>query len=279
METEWNLKFCEIILLCPRIFYYDCSLCIWCTKHALIDIILHIIEFFQFLLRFRLDIGQHLLWTFNSPYEMSIRVTFRFGTSSYADKRAISLALMLILISLVVIYLEHLFQISRESNSSTYISNRTLSTVFLKCNIPYDNYRCSVFSNRSDNPIKCVTNIQAMAGHILPLVSYALQIYLIQELFPLTNIHNYDCNDLFWFTAVFMLAIIAIAVHGSSCLHFYTCMIICSTGLCLSGCVFYQLTRYNRKYSSRRIHVISWSQRWVVNYWDCQIMLTIVISQ
>ena len=190
---------------------------------------------------------------------------FRFGTNGYADKRNISLALIILFISFVIIYLGNLFQSSRESNSSSYISNGTLSSMFFKCSIPYDNYRCSVLANESDNSIKCVSNVEAMVGHILPLVSYALQVYLIYELFSFTDICNYNCIDVFWFTVLVILAMIAIAVHGSSCLHFYTCMIICFTSVCLSSCVFYQLVPCNRKHFSHKVHIISERQRLVIN--------------
>jgi hypothetical protein len=196
---------------------------------------------------------------------MSIRIKFRFGTNGYADKRAISLALIILFIPLVVIYLENLFQSSRESNSPSCIPNGTLPSVFLKCSFPYDKYRCSVRSNRPDNSIKCITDVQAVTGHILPLVSYLFQLYLIHEFFSFADIYNYNFTGVFWTAFFVIFVIIAIAVHGSSCLHFYTCMIICSTGVCLSGCVFYQLFYCNRKYFSRKIHDVSESQRLVIN--------------
>jgi hypothetical protein len=209
---------------------------------------------------------------------MSIKIKFRFGTNGYADKRAISLALIILFIPLVVIYLENLFQGSRESNSPSCIHNGTLSSVFFKCSIPYDKYRCSVLSNRSNNSIKCITDVQAMTGHILPLVSYVLQLYLIQEYFSFADIYNYNFTDVFWITVLVIFAIIAIAVHGSSCLHFYTCMIICSTGVCLSGFVFYELVHCNRKYFSRKIRDVSQSQRLVTDKQDCETTITIVVS-
>ena len=190
---------------------------------------------------------------------------FRFGTNGYADKRAISLALLILFISLVIMHLGNLFQNSRESYSSSYTSDGTFSSVFFRCSISYDNCRCSVLSDRSNNSIKCATDTQAMAGHILPLVSYAFQVYLIYELFSFEDIYNYNCIDVFWFTVLLILAIIATAVHGSSCLHFYVCTIICLTGVCLSGYVFYQLVFYNRKYFSRKIHIISEGQRLIIN--------------
>jgi hypothetical protein len=196
---------------------------------------------------------------------MSIKIKFRFGTNGYADKRAIILALIILFIPLVVIYLENLFQSSRESNSPSCIPNGTLSSVFLKCSIPYEKYRCSVLSNRSDNSIKCITDVQAMIGHILPLVSYLLQLYLIREFFSFADIYNYNLTEIYWIPFFVIFVIIAIAVHGSSCLHFYTCIIICSTGVCLSGCVFYQLVHCNKKYFSRKIHFVSESQRLVIN--------------
>jgi hypothetical protein len=196
---------------------------------------------------------------------MSIKIKFRFGTNGYADKRAISLALIILFIPLVVIYLENLFQTSRESNSRSCIPNKTLSSVFLKCSIPYDKYRCSVLSNRSDNSIKCITEVQAMTGHILPLVSYWLQLYLIYDFFSFADVYNYNLTEVFWTAFYVIFVIIAIAVHGSSCLHFYTCMIICSTGVCLSGFVFYQFVHCNRKYFSRKIHDVSENQRLVIN--------------
>jgi hypothetical protein len=209
---------------------------------------------------------------------MDIKIKFRFGKNGYADRRLVILTFIVTFTSLMMMHLENLFQNSRESIFPSSKPNGTLSSVLLQCSIPYDECRCSVLSNRSDSSIKCITDVEAMTGHVLPLVLYGLQLYLIREFFSFKGSYAFIFIDIFRITAFGVFAEIATMAHGSSCFHFYTCVTICSTGICLSGFIFYQIFHTDRKYFSRKIHDISQDQRLVIRNQNRETRITIPIS-
>lgn len=209
---------------------------------------------------------------------MHIKIKFQFGKNGYADQRVLILTLIVTSTSLMMIHLLNLFQNSRESIFSSFKPDETFSSMFLQCSIPYDGCRCSVLSNRTDNSIKCITDVEAMTGHVLPLVSYALQLYLIREFFSFKGSYGFIFTDIFRITAFGSFALIATTVQGSSCSHFYTCMIICSIGICLSGFIFYQLFHTDRKYFLRKIRDISEYQRLVIKNENREASIIIYIS-
>lgn len=182
-----------------------------------------------------------------SSYQMGIKFKFQFGNSVYADRHAISLAVMVFVTSVGLMWLNIRFQMSRESIFPSSRHNGTLSSILLQCSIPYDECRCSVLSNKFNSSIKCITDVEAMIGHILPLVPYALQLYLLQKLFSFTGNYSHILTDIFWLVALFVLVIIAICVHGSSCLYYYTSFIIFLTSTFWYAFFFYHLSVSRRK--------------------------------
>ncbi len=165
---------------------------------------------------------------------MNIKTKFPHDNRSYTVARLSFLSMVLILLLCGFVWLHGHYRNSRESlfplpsRNITHISDQD------RCDIPYDNCRCSVISNKSNESIKCITDIAAMAGHLLPLVSYALQIYGISTLFSFTGYYSQLLTDIFWIIALFVFVIIAIAVHGSSCLHYYTSLIIAVDGMLMT---------------------------------------------
>jgi hypothetical protein len=209
---------------------------------------------------------------------MNIKIKFRFGKNGYADRRAVILTFIVAFTSLMMMHLENLFQNSRESIFPSSKPDETLSSILLQCTIPYDECRCSVLSNRSDSSIKCITDVEAMTGHVLPLVLYALQLYLIREFFSFKGSYGFIFTDIFRITAFGVFVTIATMAHGSSCPHFYTCVTICSTGICLSGFIFYKIFHPDRKYFSHKIRDISQDQRLVIKNQNRETTITIPIS-
>jgi hypothetical protein len=136
-----------------------------------------------------------------------------------------------------------------------------------------------VLSNKSDESIKCITDTAAMAGRLLPLVSYALQIYGISTLFSFTGYYSQLLTDIFWIIALFIFVVIAIGVHGSSCLHFYTSFIITAIGILMTCFLMYLVKRshghnsvYERRKTYRHERVV------VTNNQERKTTITITVS-
>ena len=209
---------------------------------------------------------------------MCIEIKYRFGANGYIDGRNISSTFMLLFTSFFLLYLGNLFQSSRDSIFPLAKSNETLSNILFQCGTPYDQCRCSVLSNKTNRSMKCITDVEAMTGHILPLVSYVLQFYLIREFFSFTR--NYSCslNELYEVIAFAIFITIGIAVHGSSCSHFYTCMVISTTGMCLSGFIFHHLFDRQYKYISCKIYDTFQDERLPKKKENREIRITIPVS-
>ena len=209
---------------------------------------------------------------------MCIEIKYRFGTNGYIDGRNISSALIVLFTSFFLLYLGSLFQSSRESIFPLAKSNETLSNILFQCGTPYDQCRCSVLSNKTNRSMKCITDVEAMTGHILPLVSYVLQFYLIREFISFTRNYSYNLSELYEVIAFVIFITIGIAVHGSSCSHFCTCMVISITGMCLSGFIFQQLFDHQYKYISRKIYDTFQDQRLPTKKKNREIRITIPVS-
>jgi len=135
-----------------------------------------------------------------------------------------------------------------------------------------------MISNKSDKSIKCIPDIQAMTGHILPLLSYALQLYVISKLFYFTGNYSHILTDIFWIIALFVFVIIAIGVHGSSCLHSNTSFTIASTGLLQVGFVMLLVKRSHSRNTSHENHNTNRHQRVITNNQDNTTTITNTIS-
>jgi hypothetical protein len=93
-----------------------------------------------------------------------------------------------------------------------------------------------------------------MAADISPLVLYLLQLYIIYVLFSFTGKYSHILTDIFWVVALVVFVIIAIATHGSSCLHFNTIFIVSVTGFPLAYLPIYLFCRLRDEYLLRERH-------------------------
>jgi len=146
----------------------------------------------------------------------------------------------------------------------------------LQCNISYDECRCSATSNKFNNSKNCITNIQAMSGHILPPLSFVLQIYIIYKLFSLTGNLSRIQTNLFWFAALLVFMITAVTAQGNSCLHFYTSEIALYSDFLLFLVVYYLVIHATWEYPSHTRYKTYRKRRLVKKNHNRQ-MLTIVI--
>ncbi len=210
---------------------------------------------------------------------MNIKTKFPHHPRCYIVARLSFLSMVLFFLYYGTVSLQVHFQNSRESLFPLSSRNMTYVSYLNRCSIPYDDCRCSVLLNKSDESIKCITDTAAMAGRLLPLVSYALQIYGISTLFSFTGYYSQLLTDIFWIIALFIFVVIAIGVHGSSCLHFYTSFIITAIGTLMTCFLMYLVklshghnSVYERRKTYRHERVV------VTNNQERKTTITITVS-
>ena len=207
---------------------------------------------------------------------MFIKIKNPPGTTNPPDPCAVGYGVIVLLISTVIMSFNDQIENCRKTIFSLSSTNITPNNSSLQCNIPYEECRCSVISNKSNNAIECITDIQAMTAHISPLVSYVLQLYIIYELFLFKGKYSHILTNIFWVIVLFVFIIIAIAAHGSTCLYNNTSVTLTASGYLLLVIAFGLYVRSNMKYSSLGRGKIYRKRRLVKNNNKCEI-LTIVI--
>jgi hypothetical protein len=108
--------------------------------------------------------------------------------------------------------------------------NVTHSSPVFYCELPYDDCLCTVLWNKSNATETCITYDQFAVSRILPLISFALQIYLVRALFSLYTAHHRIVIYALWIAFVFIFITIAISIHRSSCFQVYITLILYFTG-------------------------------------------------
>lgn len=162
---------------------------------------------------------------------MLIKVKRIFYRNNYTDSRISLYAAIALTISIACLLINIANDDCRNLIGSSNISNVTIAVKILVCNISPENCRCSDSSNSS---VQCIPDIKIMASHVLPLVSYVLQLYVISKVFRFTGNHKDTLTDIFWTASLFIFIFILIAVHGSCCLRIFTTVIISAPGMYLS---------------------------------------------
>jgi hypothetical protein len=160
----------------------------------------------------------------------------------------ISLAITLSITGLIFDLNSRILEGCRNTSFSFSRTDITPNISFLKCNIHYEKFEGSVISNKSNNLIECTVDIQARVAHILPPISYMLQLHTIYDLCSFRGEWRYILRSISWIIALFIFIIIAIGTHGTTCLYYHTTQIVCISGLFLSGVVlvihYYDYNKY-----------------------------------
>jgi hypothetical protein len=170
---------------------------------------------------------------------MKKKVLYSFARETNLYGRIVTCGLIISMISYVIWSFNDQINECHESIFSRSTTETIGNSTLLQCNISYDECRCSVISNKFNNSIKCITNIQAMIGPMLPPVSFVLQIYLIYKLISLAGNLRRIQKNLFWFAALIVFIITAVTAQGSSCLYSYTSDTACFSGFFLFVVVCY----------------------------------------
>jgi hypothetical protein len=209
---------------------------------------------------------------------MKIEIQFPRNNNSYKDARLLCLPIILAVICCGTVTVNLHIQKSRELLFPSFSRNMTYANITAHCFIPFDECRCSILSHKLNTSTKCITDVTAMTGHILPLISYALQLHIISKFFSLKGIHSHILTDVFWVIALFAFIVAAIGVHGSSCLHSATDAIILTAGVLL--CIFVIMLMHLRhsQNSSHETDNICRHQRVVMTKNDCEIVITVNLS-
>jgi hypothetical protein len=208
---------------------------------------------------------------------MSIQIKFPAENETYDRSSAVNMAMLLIVIASPLPLFEFRFFNACQLLFPLPTPNMTVDSNRSDCSIPYDQCRCSVSSNRSGFTRECITDVEAMAGHILPLVVYAQELYLFYNLVSFTGKYSHIFTDIFWIIALVIFVILAIAVHGSSCFHYYTIFIMSTTGLSLAMVPLYLFCRVRDQYLLRAGHDTDPDQRLTTDNHEHDITITITV--
>ena len=135
-----------------------------------------------------------------------------------------------LVISIGIYYLSFQVAYYRQSIGLSGKENVTFDNMLSLCKISYEDCRCSSSSNKSNSSRHCITDMEAMAAHILPMVSYLLQLYIISKVFWVTGKYRHIITEILRIAAFLIFIFISVVDHRSSCLHEFTSIIISGTG-------------------------------------------------
>jgi len=183
-------------------------------------------------------------------------IQVRLGINPDNGLRIIVLGYSLIGISMFSMHHLDTLQTSRESLIHSRMPTAEVGGLFESCSTPYDDNRCSVQLISNNHSENCLTDIEAMTGHILPLVSFVMQVCLIRELFVLRGNYSHILVNILWLVSLFTFIIVIVAAHGSTCYNVYAIGITFLTGCLLGGYVGYLMIRGARKYAFYENHII-----------------------
>jgi len=169
-------------------------------------------------------------------------------------------------------------QASRESFLRSRTPNATNDEIYSSCNISYDDSRCSLQPTNYNNSKVCLTDVDAMAGHILPLVLFVMEVCLIQDLFVLSGKYSHILVNILWLVFFFTFIIIAIAVHGGTCYHLNATYIISIVGCLLGGFVLHLFLPSNKHRFPDENHIAPENTTVPITNHDPEILEKVVIT-
>ena len=170
---------------------------------------------------------------------MSTRIIFSSNhESNEVNGNLVSLSYTGMLIGFKLTTLDQEFLAARQSFFPVSSNNTTTTGKYYRCEVPFDDCRCSMISNKSDTTMKCITDGQAISAHIMPLISYVIQLFIIYKCVSITGKYSRILTDLFWITTLLVFVVIGIAVHGSDCVHNNTVTVLGLPSVLISGTFF-----------------------------------------
>jgi hypothetical protein len=208
---------------------------------------------------------------------MFIKITYPCGIKNAPDQLFTIQSLIVMVISFIILSFNDQVNSCRERIFSLSSTNMTANANFLKCNIAYEECRCSIISNKSHTTTECITDIQVMIAPISPLVSYVLQLYVIYKVFSFTGRYSHIFRDICWIIALFLFIIIAIGVMGSTCLFYNTTSALFLSGFSLFAITFSIFVYKDTKYRADVAAEARQKQRLVENNHKCNISTIVIV--
>ena len=208
---------------------------------------------------------------------MFIKIKYSLDIRKVPKLRAVVCGLAIMLISVETMNFCNQIENCRKTIFSLSSTNMTSNSSSLQCDIPYEECRCSVTPHKYSNAIQCITDNQAMAAAISSLVSYLLQLYIICVLFSFTGKYSHTLTDIFWVIALLVFIIIAIGVHGGTCLYGNTIWTLIFSGHILLSIALYLYVRRTMKYYPRRHRKTNRKRRLVKKNNNCENLTSVIV--
>ena len=143
----------------------------------------------------------------------------------------------------------------RRSILSVPVTNVTHNNSLSQCSMPYEECRCSVSSNRFNDSINCITDIQGRSRYILPPISFVVQLYVIYDLFSSTGGYWRIFLSTIWLAVLFVFIMINIGTYALSCLYFSINWTVSSSGAAALFAIGYLIIHHHKEdlfYAYRR---------------------------
>lgn len=164
-----------------------------------------------------------------------------FGTTSNNGIRSGIFACTLFSFAYFTLESQNLLDKSHESILRSPMTNVTSFKIGFFCGIPYDDCRCSVQSKKNEHFEYCLTDNFLMGSRILPLVSLAVQIWVIRGLLSFSGKYSRFLVYVLWITAAFLFVIIANGIYRNGCFHRYINGIFSCTDILMFSLVCYDV--------------------------------------
>lgn len=130
---------------------------------------------------------------------------------------------------------------SHESIFHSPMFNATSFKIGFFCGIPYDDCRCSVQSKKNEHFEYCLTDNFLMGSRILPLLSFAVQVWVIRDLFSFSGKYVHFLVYILWITSAFFFVIIANGIYSNGCFHRYINAFLCCTDILVFSLMCYDV--------------------------------------
>jgi hypothetical protein len=143
--------------------------------------------------------------------------------------------------------------------------NVTLAESHMYYGIPHDDCRCSVVSTQP-----CLTHSHIKMVHILPLVLFVSEIYLIRELLSLTGEGKYLLVNILWIVSMFIFIGILVIIYRIQYYYSYTVSILFHAGYLLFYFVGYEvgLDGYRNRSSPNNNVIVNTERSATIDNWD-----------
>ena len=156
--------------------------------------------------------------------------------------------------------------------------NSTTSTFFAMCNISFDECLCPLPSHLSTHGVKCMSGVLIKTLHVVPLVSYVLQICAIHAYFTLLGTYSNVLRRTLWLVALLIFMFVAIGAQDSRCLYDYTSIVMTVTSGVVIVAFFCSYDGARKRHIADIRHETNQNQQSVIESVDCKNLQVVLIA-